>query len=601
MIRRPIALLALLAAFLLAPSSAFAATNLVQNGDLELGTTSAPTGWSNEFWGTLTKTSVYPVAGMGGGKAARTEVTAYTSGDAKWYFAPIPVTAGTTYQLSGNYRSNVATEVDALFMVNGVESYNYISAPASTGGAWASLSGSITAPAGATSMTVFQLIERVGYLEVDNISITNGGATTTPPVVIPPPATTTPTSTPPVVVPPPATTTPTSTPPVVPPPATTTPTTTPSGPNLIANGNLEAGSANAPTGWNADFWGTMTKTFTYPVAGNGGGKAAKVQVTKYTSGDAKWDFNHVAVSSHTIYKFIEDYTATASTNLSIEYKMQDGTYRYEWVGDLPASSGWSSFTRYITVPKGAVSLTVLHALVGIGSLTIDNASLVALPASPFPAAIATFVFDDGLVSQYKNALPILTAAGMKGGFYIITSEPASGNSTYMTWAQIKDLAAKGHEVGSHTRTHPTLTTLTAAQLQSEVAGSKSDLLAQGINPTAFVYPYGDTSATVEAAVKAAGYLGARGSYFGFNTPVSPRYNLADIRLDKTSTIAKVKLQIDQAIEDKRWIVFELHDVLASGGDEYAITTAFFQQVVTYLKQKNVSVVTLGQGLAQLNP
>ncbi len=45
--------------------------------------------------------------------------------------------------------------------------------------------------------------------------------------------------------------------------------------NLIANGNLEAGSTNNPTGWNADYWGTLTPKFAYPVAGKNGGKAAQ--------------------------------------------------------------------------------------------------------------------------------------------------------------------------------------------------------------------------------------------------------------------------------------------------------------------------------------
>ncbi len=563
------------ALFLLVPSFSYAA-NLVPNGDLESGTTNAPTSWGADYWGTLTGKFTYPVAGDASAKAARVEITAYTSGDAKWAMNSIPVTAGITYQVSDRYRSNIASEVDVSFIVNGKETYEFLAAPASSGGNWATYSASIKAPAGATSMSILHMIQKVGYLEVDNMSVTTGttGTTTPPPPPPPPPATTTP----PVVTQPPP-----------PPPATT---------NLIANGNLESGTTNAPTGWTPNYWGTLSGKFTYPVAGQGGGKAAQVQITSYTSGDAKWFFKHVSVSSHTIYKFSLDYLGTAKTNVSIEYKMSDGTFTYQWISDLPIASSWKTYTTEITVPKGAVSFSVLPSLTSVGSLTIDNATLVALPANQFSSGMVTFVFDDGLLSQYKNALPILTAAGYKASFGIITTQPSSGNPAAMTWAQIKDLNTKGHEINSHTRTHPALTTLSSTQLNSEVVGSKNDLIAQGITPTTFVYPLGDVNATVEAAVKAAGFAGARGSYFGLNTTTSDDYNLYDIRLDKTSTLLDVQKYIDQAVEDKRWLVFELHDVLPSGGDDYAITSTFFQSVVNYLKSKGVTVLTLKDGIAK---
>ena len=56
-------------------------------------------------------------------------------------------------------------------------------------------------------------------------------------------------------------------------------------------------------------------------------------------------------------------------------------------------------------------------------------------------------------------------------------------------------------------------------LDFEIAGSKSDLIAQGLNPLTLAYPYGDygyPSPTVGQAVQAAGYLGARDSDYNFN-------------------------------------------------------------------------------------
>ncbi len=60
-----------------------------------------------------------------------------------------------------------------------------------------------------------------------------------------------------------------------------------------------------------------------------------------------------------------------------------------------------------------------------------------------------------------------------------------------------------------------------------------------------------------------------------------------MRLDQTTTLAQAKAEIDQAYSDKRWLILEIHDVVASGGDEYAITPALFEQIVTYIKQKGL--------------
>ncbi|MEW6253821.1 MAG: polysaccharide deacetylase family protein [Planctomycetota bacterium] len=76
----------------------------------------------------------------------------------------------------------------------------------------------------------------------------------------------------------------------------------------------------------------------------------------------------------------------------------------------------------------------------------------------------------------------------------------------MTWAQIAALARAGHEIGSHTRTHPILTQLDDAALRSELAGSRAELAARlGVPPRSVAYPNGDADERVTRAARAAGY------------------------------------------------------------------------------------------------
>lgn len=74
----------------------------------------------------------------------------------------------------------------------------------------------------------------------------------------------------------------------------------------------------------------------------------------------------------------------------------------------------------------------------------------------------TFTFDDGCMTQYTYAKPILDSFGFKGTFFVVNSlltDDLPGILRYGTWNQFRSMALEGHEIGSHTETHPDLTTL----------------------------------------------------------------------------------------------------------------------------------------------
>jgi peptidoglycan/xylan/chitin deacetylase (PgdA/CDA1 family) len=87
----------------------------------------------------------------------------------------------------------------------------------------------------------------------------------------------------------------------------------------------------------------------------------------------------------------------------------------------------------------------------------------------------------------------------------------------MSWQQIRELGAQGHEIGSHSLTHPLLTDLDAEQLQREVVQSRSQLAAAvGCEVASFCYPNGSYDARALQAVQAAGYTCAVTTRWGLN-------------------------------------------------------------------------------------
>ena len=134
-------------------------------------------------------------------------------------------------------------------------------------------------------------------------------------------------------------------------------------------------------------------------------------------------------------------------------------------------------------------------------------------------------FDDGFRTQATNAAPILAEAGILACFFLVTELVSAtpeqarriGRERMhlprpvepMTWDDAAHLLELGHEVGSHSRTHPDLSAIGEDELADELQGSRAELEARlGRLVRHVSAPYGDTarfSPAVAAAARAAGY------------------------------------------------------------------------------------------------
>lgn len=125
-----------------------------------------------------------------------------------------------------------------------------------------------------------------------------------------------------------------------------------------------------------------------------------------------------------------------------------------------------------------------------------------------------FSFDDGFASNVRTA-GLLTEFGVTGCFFVPTDfigtptvERARALFGYaagidepaMTWDDLDALAAAGHEIGNHTRSHRQLSKLGDAELADEI-GTAAEVLRErfGAEPH-FAWPFGRfTHMSAEAA------------------------------------------------------------------------------------------------------
>ena len=128
---------------------------------------------------------------------------------------------------------------------------------------------------------------------------------------------------------------------------------------------------------------------------------------------------------------------------------------------------------------------------------------------------AVLTFDDGYMDNYERAYLELRKRAMRGTWFAVTGYIGSqahwlgitGDETkLMSTEQLREMARNGMEIGSHTLTHPDLTTLGQSDLDREIVKSRfelEDFLGQPVR--SFAYPYGRLNQRIISTVRRAGY------------------------------------------------------------------------------------------------
>ncbi|MFH0765748.1 MAG: polysaccharide deacetylase family protein [Calditrichota bacterium] len=141
------------------------------------------------------------------------------------------------------------------------------------------------------------------------------------------------------------------------------------------------------------------------------------------------------------------------------------------------------------------------------------------PLSKIVKSPLGIVFDDGYECIYHHALPVLADKGHTATVFIPTGYLGRANDwdyhlggprfRHLDSYQVKELAARGWTIGSHTVTHRGLTTLDPKAVKTELMDSKrclEDITGKSVNWIAF--PFGRYNLRILETAAEAGFTGA---------------------------------------------------------------------------------------------
>jgi peptidoglycan/xylan/chitin deacetylase (PgdA/CDA1 family) len=168
---------------------------------------------------------------------------------------------------------------------------------------------------------------------------------------------------------------------------------------------------------------------------------------------------------------------------------------------------------------------------GWHAVTLDQVQAYwqrGVPLGPGKPIVVSF--DNGYLSQYTQALPVLRRLGWVGNENLqLTGLPPSQGG--LSRRQVKGLVAAGWELDTQGFSHADLITLDAEDLHYQVAVARRTVQQRyGVPVNWFCYPSGHYNATVIAAVKAAGYTGSTTVVPGWARPSEDRYRLHRLRV-----------------------------------------------------------------------
>jgi peptidoglycan/xylan/chitin deacetylase (PgdA/CDA1 family) len=210
-------------------------------------------------------------------------------------------------------------------------------------------------------------------------------------------------------------------------------------------------------------------------------------------------------------------------------------------------------------------------------------------------------FDDGWSTQYTEGFAYMKPRGLKATMYIVSSYV--GQASRVTTAQLQEMYDAGWDIANHTTTHTDLSTLTQAQVESELFTCQAFIINNGwsrySSPKHVAYPFGGYSTASLTAMSTQGMLTGRTTSNRIQAnQIDNPYLLARQYHDYTFSAATYKGWVDTAIATGGCLHLNYHKIVAdaTGAADTEVEQTQFRDIMNYIlsKKEQIDVVTFSE-------
>lgn len=259
--------------------------------------------------------------------------------------------------------------------------------------------------------------------------------------------------------------------------------------------------------------------------------------------------------------------------------------------------GWNTATIGVDEP---ISFIDIYPFLGRvpGKAGFDRVEAVEYESPGWPAV--TIMLDDGYKTAKTVAWPQLASRGWRGTVAGIVDEIQSQDPLYLNLEDLKELCfGGGWTLASHSISHRDLTVLSPAEVENELAGSKSFFAANGLTADHFVLPFGAFNAEVLAST-GRHYLSARRVERADNPYGVLSFDVRMQEVEGRTTDADIDYWLAHAKANKRWLILVFHNLADVPDDPYAVRPEMFTRILEKIGSSGIRVMTYSEAFMEYN-
>ncbi len=206
-----------------------------------------------------------------------------------------------------------------------------------------------------------------------------------------------------------------------------------------------------------------------------------------------------------------------------------------------------------------------------GTVIVDYTTTAEINGANFGPNQFALTFDDGPhAANTTSILNSLASWGLRVNFFQCGNPVSSVSANNRNF--LRQMLSAGHDLGSHSWSHPQMTNLSVAAAQQEIQ-STQDVIEQhsGHRPSLFRFPYGARNETLRQLTQRMGY-------------VSIMWNIDTLDWKYRDPATIVDLAAQQIAQQGRGIIL-MHDI-------HTQTTLALPHIIQTLSDRNATVVQI---------